>query len=352
MGLVKLYPCFAPNGWSNYVDVTIDHTQIDADVSGHTILIQDTATLGLFPSAFWSAVKADGSDIVVTDARSGRHLHQELEYIDTTGGSEQLALHVLIPQLQSNKDFVLRIYYGNASASIASEKAAWPTSKWAAVYHMADDATHTKILDSTFNGNDGTKGGSSGTPTEVSGLIGKAQEYDTTGSQYISLGQPTSLEFTIVDEFTLIAIAELTSLSPRYGIIGRSYRYGLAQASGAKLQGIWRGGQQEVSGGWVANTPFYVGGSWDGTSATTGNSVLYVGGSAVASFSQEPAGLSISDWHVGGLTAMSGTPSYTDGKIHEARIASVALSATEHKLIYLAYLAPGTLYGVYAQQSV
>ena len=49
----KAYRCFQPYGWSHYVDLTIDHTQVDADVSDHTILIQDTAALALMPADFF-----------------------------------------------------------------------------------------------------------------------------------------------------------------------------------------------------------------------------------------------------------------------------------------------------------
>jgi len=349
----SLYRCFEPNGWSNYVDVTIDHTQVDSDVSDHTILIQDTAALGLFPSAFWSAVKADGSDIVVTDARSGRHLHQELEYIDITGGSEQLALHVLIPQLQNNKDFVLRIYYGNVSASIPSEKATWPTSKWAFVSHMADNVSGG-ISDSTHNGKDGTKVvvGTGSEPTEAAGLVGKAQLFspvDPDNGGYIALPADTYAWGT--NDLVLLTVGQTSNIISRPISTGNGNR---VQFYGSESDSIVR--LLAVNWDTINSTDDYYNGSYhyltgqfdrdaDMSINLDGNKqpdTYDISGDAANNISNNV-------WYIG---ARYDKRLFFDGLICEARIGRVALSEAEHKLIYLAYLDPSTLYGVSGQQSV
>jgi len=68
----------------------------------------------------------------------------------------------------------------------------WIEGRWGyvAVYHMNDDGAGTGILDSTRYCNDGTKGAGAAAPTEVDGIIGKAQSFV---DGYIDCGDGESL---------------------------------------------------------------------------------------------------------------------------------------------------------------
>jgi hypothetical protein len=178
-----LYRCFDPWGWSKYVDLTVSKAQVDGDVTDFPLCIQGNEV----PASFWTTVQADGGDLVVTGARSGRKFHRELGYISVVEGSEQLELHARVPFIGTGRDEVLRIYYGNAAADEPNESMTW-NSSYAAVYHMNNKpGDATKILDSTSNGNHGTKGAGAAAPTEVAGLVGKAQQFVAANGQYIKL---------------------------------------------------------------------------------------------------------------------------------------------------------------------
>ena len=82
--------------------------------------------------------------------------------------------YVKVPSIaQSDTDYIW-VYYGG-STSVEDKTGVWD-SNYDAVYHMKDETTST-ILDSTSNNNDGTKKGAN-EPIEITGDIGKAQDFD------------------------------------------------------------------------------------------------------------------------------------------------------------------------------
>jgi len=354
-GTQKLYRCFSGIGWSKYVELTIDHTQLAADVSDHTLLIQDTAALALMPASFWTTVQADGGDIVVVDARSGRHFHRELEYINTAGGSEALALHVRMPNVSSARDEVLRIYYGNASANEPNESMAW-ASHWKFVSHMADNpADATQILDSTRNNNFGTKGAGAAAPTEVAGTVGRAQQgLDQAAS--ITVADHASLRLT--GDMTIIQVYRAADYAPTLYLVQKNS----AKEFGANNQGTTNAkgrirfyhGDGALESLLDASGVIATEGTWNVLgivrSMTAQRAYLYESGalkSTGAVFTKTPiAGTD-------NVRLMGGTGTFTvTHETCELRLSSVALGAEENKLIYQAYLTPATLYGYGTEQSV
>ena len=151
--------------WQYRQEITIDHTNVDADLTDFVLLI-DGSNLG---SDFWGNVQSDGGDIVLTDA-AGNKLDRELVSIDTV--AEAMELHVRVPSLSSTVDTDLFIYYGNVAANEMND-AAGTFSNYEHVYHM-------NVLDAVdvVSANNGTNNGDG---TITTGIIGNAHEYDDDG---------------------------------------------------------------------------------------------------------------------------------------------------------------------------
>ena len=100
-------------------------------------------------------------------------------------------------EISSSTDTDFYMYYDNDHADNTTYIGAINTTAGAAVWdsnfkmvqHMVDDTTST-VLDSTSANNDGTKLGA-GTPNEVAGKVGQAQEFD--GTERIDLQLTTNL---------------------------------------------------------------------------------------------------------------------------------------------------------------
>jgi hypothetical protein len=114
-----------------------------------------------------------------------------------------------VPFIGTGRDEVLRIYYGNAAADEPNESMTW-NSSYVAVYHMNNKpGDATKILDSTSNANHGTKGAGAAAPTEVAGVIGKAQQFVAADNEVIFL--PVALRAMGGTDRTLTALVTFDS---------------------------------------------------------------------------------------------------------------------------------------------
>ena len=162
--------------WLNRVKVTIDNTKVSGS-SSHADF-PALVTEANLPASFFTKVKSDGTDIVVTQSDGTTKQKREVAFIDT--GSSKLELWTKVPSLSDSSDTVIYIYYNKSSASETNDTDTW-NAAFAAVYHMRDDPDSSTIQDSTSNNADGTKGAAA-EPTEVAGEFGKAQSYDGGGA--------------------------------------------------------------------------------------------------------------------------------------------------------------------------
>ncbi len=128
-------------GWSKRQKLTIDHTQVDDELTDFPVKVIVSSDNPLFDTA-----KSDGSDVRFTSADGTTLLDFEREVHDDTNSIA--VYHVKIPLVSSTSDTEIYLYYGNASATDASS----PTSVWDSDYvlvmHMDDS-----LEDSTSNGN-------------------------------------------------------------------------------------------------------------------------------------------------------------------------------------------------------
>jgi len=189
--------------------LTIDNSASTENLIDFPIMVK------LTPDRFdYSFAQVDGDDIRFVDP-DGTALDYECDTWELDGDSW---FWVRVPQIDatSTSDYIW-MYYGTAAVGNGENADGVWNAGYAAVYHMNDKpGDPTQILDSTANGNTGTKGAGAAAPTEVDGLVGKGQQFVAANSQVIAspdvLGGATA--------FTIIAAYSKTAYAPRQTVCG------------------------------------------------------------------------------------------------------------------------------------
>ena len=136
--------------------ITIQASKIDATLTDKDVYV-DLASLD---ADFWSNVKSDGGDIVITQGNGVTRCAVEIQNFNATLKTGQLWFKANSIASASNTDFY--IYYGNATRSQPAKtdsvgyENVWD-SHYSMVLHTNEDpgGTAPQILDSTGNHNDG-----------------------------------------------------------------------------------------------------------------------------------------------------------------------------------------------------
>ena len=164
--------------WPHRIAITIDHTQVDSDLTDFPVYI-NLADLG---SGFFSHLNSDGGDIRVTEDDGTTEVPREVVSASTT--AETGELYFKAPNISSSSDTTFYIYYGDSGASDYADSATYGrdnvwTNGFEAVYHMEEDpgGSAPQMVDSTGNGHDATVG-SMDSSNQVSGEIGNAVSAD------------------------------------------------------------------------------------------------------------------------------------------------------------------------------
>jgi len=164
------------NDWSYRQIITVDAAQIDSDLTDFSLLITENG----MTADFWNNVKADGSDIVITDS-AGNKLDRELVTIDTGGQAMQLFTRA---DLSSTMDTELYIYYGNAGAAETNSATTW-RSEYTGVWHFDDDFNDGDAADSSQAGNHGFTRNGFGNGNQAGGVIGNAAQFND--NEYLAM---------------------------------------------------------------------------------------------------------------------------------------------------------------------
>ncbi|MCB9990713.1 MAG: DUF2341 domain-containing protein [Rhodospirillales bacterium] len=165
--------------WAYRQNITVDSSITPNDLTDFTILIDGSG----FGANFWSNVKADGSDIVVTAGDGTTALDREVTSINT--GAQTLELYVKVPTVSANVDTELKIYYGNASISLNNDASTW-RSEYTGVWHMEDDlSSGTTIADSSLGASDGQARQGLTAADAVNAQIGQGFQFNN--SEYVAL---------------------------------------------------------------------------------------------------------------------------------------------------------------------
>jgi len=189
-------------GWVYRKQITIDHTQVDDDLTDFPVFISIT-DLDLQAEA-----QADGDDILYMSYTGvPQQLNHEIESYDGTTG--ELCAWVNLPSVSSTVDTIFYVYYGNSACSSQQHVAETWNDHFMAVWHLQNNPTGT-IYDSTQFNNDGIAHGAMSTSDLVDGMAGKCLDFDGV-DDYISVPDSTSLKPT---DLTLIAWYKPQDLNP------------------------------------------------------------------------------------------------------------------------------------------
>jgi hypothetical protein len=157
--------------WLYRKQLTINSAEVTADLQNFPILVSIT------DGDLASKAQTDADDIVFT-LDPGDKLDHEIESFDSSTGT--LTAWVRIPELDSNEDSSIYMYYGNPTTdNQQSADRVWDEN-FVLVQHMEEAGTGTRS-DSTRNDNDGTTGGYEGDEATDNGQIGGADDLDGTG---------------------------------------------------------------------------------------------------------------------------------------------------------------------------
>lgn len=157
------------NSWGYRIKLTVDSTKVGSTQSNYPLYIN----LDDLPDSFFTHVKSDGTDIVVTSDDEVTKLDRELVSIDTSGKTGEL--YARISSLSNSANTVVYLYYGNSAGTETNTTNTWNVN-YQGVYHCKNgEAT----VDSTSNGNNG----SDTDTTNVTGQIGDARGYNGSSSK-------------------------------------------------------------------------------------------------------------------------------------------------------------------------
>jgi hypothetical protein len=173
-------PPFDPfnEGWKYRKKITIDHTNVDGDLSDFPVLVSITDI------DLKNKVQNDGDDILFMDDTGVSHkIYHEIEDFDSSSG--ELTAWVNIPYIESTVDTNFYLYYGNSICSSQQYPEKVWDSNYKAVYHMNENQGILK--DSTINYNNCNS--ISGTPNyQRSGKIGYAIDFEESNDDHFNDG--------------------------------------------------------------------------------------------------------------------------------------------------------------------
>ena len=331
--------------------ITIDAAQVtgSANLLDFPVLISFTH-LDLRTTANGGHVShPSGYDIVFRAADGLTRLDFELESYD--GASGTVNAWVRIPVLSHDVDTVLYVYYGNDAIFCSQEN---PGAVWDAdyngVWHLAESSGTQR--DSTTNDADGT---TQGTVTQnVAGRIAGGDEFEGPGS--VSWIEVADQLFPGNSPFTLEAWVYPFSVRAEYvGLVtkGRTgvdpYWVGLWIAPGNVLSFGW--GWDVGQSGNLEGTTTLPPGQWHHVTAVFDGTTqrLYYNGAP------DPGSTPLANFYadIPELSRIGGAANtqYLDGWMDEVRISRVARSTDWIQTSYNSVSAPGTFFGLGAEQS-
>lgn len=170
--------------------VSIDHTKVpNTDQASFPVLFNTADPLLKTVANGGHVTDPNGYDIIFTaDAAGAEELNHEIESYDASAG--QFTAWVQVPTVSHSADTVIYLFYGNNSITTSQENrtGVW-NSNYEVIQHFPSNTTLT-ANDSTSNGINGTLQNS---PTAGSGQMGGAAALVGASSQYIDLGNNSSL---------------------------------------------------------------------------------------------------------------------------------------------------------------
>lgn len=172
--------------WTSRLTITIDHTKV-AETRAYPVLF----THDNVPEHFWSNVKNDGTDIVITSSDGETKIERDLVWISIT---DSVLVVRILATLSSSVDDVFYMYYGNPDGAETNSTTAYPSTL--EMYIPCDEVetgAPATLYDRTSNDNDMT--GVSIVQLSDPGNVGYIMTCDGT-SDYAWAADSASLDIT------------------------------------------------------------------------------------------------------------------------------------------------------------
>ncbi|MDH5461983.1 MAG: LamG domain-containing protein, partial [Candidatus Bathyarchaeota archaeon] len=198
------------SGWDKRVKITIDHNDIDSDLSDFPVLVYLSNSSGRNNddvTFVFDEVGSNRKKIAVTKSDGTTQCYVEIDKWDDA--SEQAWLWVKVPSISSTIDTDLYLYFDSFQSdntAYVGDKESTPAqnvwnTNFKGVWHLDEDPSGTapQMRDSTSNNNDGTSSGTMTSGDQVAGKIDGSLDFDGT-NDYI---QTPSNELQTLENFTM-----------------------------------------------------------------------------------------------------------------------------------------------------
>ncbi len=183
-----------PSDWTCRKEITVQDAYVDSTLSSFPLYVKVDGDPDIGASAL-----GNGYDIRFTDSDGNTLLDYERESFGVGGGMANGSFWVNVPSISPTGGAKIYMYYGNPTASDASNAEAVWDSNYMAVQHLQEDpsAAAPQIIDSTAYNHDGTCYGSMTSDDQVPGMINGSLDFDDTDLDYVNCGTSTELNDAI-----------------------------------------------------------------------------------------------------------------------------------------------------------
>jgi hypothetical protein len=313
------------NDWQYRNRISVDPAQVIGSDKNNFPILLDLSDL---PAHFFSQVKTDGSDIVITSSDGQTKLARELVNFDTIAMSGELWFRA--PDLSSSLTTDFYIYYGNIAAAEINNPNVWDNN-YMMVQHLNQDPSIAppQFIDSTSNSNNAYSNGSMNSGDLINGVIGKAIKFDGI-NDYLTVNK-----FAINEILTISAWINMSDLDTTLdGIFDARRSTGTGDevslmesgTGGIRFMGINSSASTawDISSG-ILNTSqnYYVVGTSDGVTAR-----LYINGVEVANSAVtgtiDSANNPSNHWRIASQIYDPSNNRYFNGNIDEMRFSNIA----------------------------
>ncbi len=172
-------------GWTKYIELPIDHTKIDADLSNYPLAILLSAAAGIGDRDLNFIFTELGANSLKLAVGNDDGTEDYVEVVEWTAGTPFAELWSNIPAVSTAADTMVRLFYSASHADNSTYvgvtgstpgKAVWDAN-FVGVWHMNDNPDNAHIADST-GVNNGTKEAVNA-PLQTTGYIGKAEAFSS-----------------------------------------------------------------------------------------------------------------------------------------------------------------------------